>query len=75
MDVLHLTERNHDAVVERAASLLKRGGVVALPTDTVYGLTADALNVAAVKKVFRLKARAHTGALPVFVRDVPMARR
>ena len=74
MDVLHLTERNQAAIVERVASLLKRGGVVAVPTDTVYGLMADVLRLAAVRKVFRIKARSHAKALPVFVRDIAMAR-
>lgn len=74
MEVLHLTERNHDLVVEWAASLLRRGGVVAVPTDTVYGLAADVLHEAAVRKVFRIKKRAHTKAVPVFVRDIAMAR-
>ena len=73
MDVLHLTERNEDYVVGRAISLLKRGGVIAVPTDTVYGLIADVLRDDAVRKVFRIKARSHAKALPVFVRDVTMA--
>lgn len=74
MDVLYLTERNFEHVVERVASLLKRGGVVAVPTDTVYGLVADVLRDAAVRKVFRIKKRAHVKAMPVFVRDVAMAK-
>ncbi len=75
MDVIHLTERNQRAVAEKAASLLERGGVIAVPTDTVYGLVADVLQPAAVKKVFRIKTRSHAKALPVFVRDVEMARK
>jgi L-threonylcarbamoyladenylate synthase len=43
--------------VEEAARLLKAGEVVALPTETVYGLAADALNPAAVAKVFEAKER------------------
>lgn len=74
MEILHLTERNQDAVVEHTASLLRRGGVVALPTDTVYGLAADALHEPAVKKVLRIKKRLYLKALPVFVRDVAAAR-
>lgn len=74
VDVIHLTERNRSAVVEKVVSLLKRGGVVAVPTDTVYGLIADTLRPDAVRKVFRIKARSHAKALPVFVRDVAEAR-
>ena len=73
MDVVHLTDRNQAAVVERVASLLQRGGVVALPTDTVYGLVADVLYEPAVKKVFRIKKRSHVSAMPVFIRDLAMA--
>lgn len=74
MEVIHLTERNQDAVVAAAVSLLRRGGVVAVPTDTVYGLAADVLRPEAVRKVFRIKRRSHAKAVPVFVRDVTMAR-
>ncbi len=75
MDVLHLTERNFEHAVGRVTSLLKRGGVVAVPTDTVYGLIADIHRDDAVRKVFRIKARSHTKAIPVFVRDIEMAEK
>lgn len=74
MEVVHLTERNQDAVIRRVVSLIERGGVVAVPTDTVYGLAADALRPDSVAKVFRIKRRAHAKALPVFVRNVAMAK-
>lgn len=74
MDVLHLTEHNQGAVVEHVADLLKRGGVIAVPTDTVYGLVADALRESAVKKIFRIKTRSYQKALPVFVRDIAMVK-
>lgn len=74
MEILHLTENNQDAVVAHVADLLKRGGVVAVPTDTVYGLIGDALRESSVKKIYRIKARSYQKALPVFVRDVAMAK-
>lgn len=43
--------------IARAAKLLRAGEIVALPTETVYGLAADALNVAAVVKIFEAKSR------------------
>jgi len=43
--------------ITRAATLLGRGGVVAFPTETVYGLGADALSAKAVAKVFEVKGR------------------
>ncbi len=42
--------------IKEAAAILRRGGVVAFPTETVYGLGADATNPTAVAKVFEAKA-------------------
>jgi L-threonylcarbamoyladenylate synthase len=46
-----------DAAVKRAAELLRAGEVVALPTETVYGLAANALDEKAVAKIFQIKGR------------------
>ena len=43
--------------VRRAAEILRRGGLVAFPTETVYGLGADASNAAAVKRLYEVKRR------------------
>lgn len=59
--------------VEKVRDLISRGGVVIAPTDTVYGLIADATNEDAVKRVFRIKQRPETKPLPVIVRDAEMA--
>jgi L-threonylcarbamoyladenylate synthase len=55
--------------VARATALLKRGEVVALPTETVYGLAADALNAIAVAKIFEVKERPHFDPLIVHLPD------
>jgi L-threonylcarbamoyladenylate synthase len=47
---------DHDAIA-RAVAVLRRGGLVALPTETVYGLAADATNEAAVRSIFAAKGR------------------
>ena len=70
-----LTERldavnDVDAAVARAATLLRRGGVVAVPTETVYGLAASALNAAAVERVFEAKGRPSDNPLIVHVADI-----
>ena len=54
---------------------LKQGGVVALPTDTLYGLAADVFNAAALRRVFDIKGRPAELALPVLVSDVEQAER
>lgn len=74
MDIFHLTGNNEERVVERVVSLLKRGGVAAVPTDTVYGLVGDCLRESAVRKILRIKTRSHQKAMPIFVRDAAMAQ-
>src|ERR1043166_8615818 len=53
------TSENHTdaATVESAAAVLKRGGLVAFPTETVYGLGADAENPAALERLYAVKGR------------------
>lgn len=53
-----------------AAAALRRGEVVAIPTDALYCLVADPFNLAAIQKVYRAKARAWDRSLPVFVESV-----
>jgi L-threonylcarbamoyladenylate synthase len=50
-------EASTQATIERAAALLQAGGVVAIPTETVYGLAASALDPVAVARVFEIKRR------------------
>lgn len=57
VDPLRLDEPEARAAIERAAEILRRGGLVALPTETVYGLGANALDAAAVARIFAAKER------------------
>ncbi|GJQ21991.1 MAG: threonylcarbamoyl-AMP synthase [Bacteroidia bacterium] len=56
-------------VISEAAEILRKGGLVAFPTETVYGLGADALNEEAVKKVFIAKGRPQENPLIVHIAD------
>jgi tRNA threonylcarbamoyl adenosine modification protein (Sua5/YciO/YrdC/YwlC family) len=56
-----------------AASFLKRGEVIGLPTDTFYGLAADPFNLAAVERIYRIKGRPETRALPILVSSIEQA--
>jgi L-threonylcarbamoyladenylate synthase len=58
-----------------AARVLERGGVVAFPTETVYGLAADPASLVGVAHVFELKGRPHGEALPLIAAHVDAARR
>ncbi len=75
MKTIRLTDTNFKKVLTEAESTIHAGGVVACPTDTVYGLVADASNPDAVRRIFSIKGRVLEKALPVFVRDIAMARR
>jgi L-threonylcarbamoyladenylate synthase len=61
--------------VHRAAELLHAGGVVALPTETVYGLAANALDEKAVAKIFEIKGRPANNPIIVHVASNEMAKR
>ncbi|MFL5580497.1 MAG: L-threonylcarbamoyladenylate synthase [Gemmatimonadaceae bacterium] len=58
-----------DASIAHAAAVIRRGGLVAFPTETVYGLGADALSEAAVRGIFAAKGRPSTNPLIVHVAD------
>jgi L-threonylcarbamoyladenylate synthase len=57
------------AGISRAAEIIKAGGLVAMPTETVYGLAADALNPAAVAKIFKAKGRPQDNPLIVHISE------
>ncbi|MEP3783398.1 L-threonylcarbamoyladenylate synthase [Ascidiaceihabitans sp.] len=61
--------------IDRAATLLREGALVALPTETVYGLGADARNSDAVANIYAAKGRPSFNPLIVHVSDIEMARR
>jgi L-threonylcarbamoyladenylate synthase len=63
-----------DEAVERAAGLLRAGQVVAIPTETVYGLAANAFDPTAVRRVFEVKGRSERNPLIVHVASLELAR-
>jgi len=60
--------------IERAAALIRAGKLVAFPTETVYGLGANAFDQAAVEQIFTAKGRPRTSPLIVHVDSIEMAR-
>ncbi|MDN6057813.1 MAG: L-threonylcarbamoyladenylate synthase [Lacticaseibacillus paracasei] len=67
-----MSKRYHESDIPEAAAALKRGELVAFPTETVYGLGADATNVTAVGKVYAAKGRPTDNPLIVTVADADM---
>lgn len=68
---LHIDE----SLVDNALTLWREGGVVAIPTETVYGLGADACNGEAVARIYQVKSRPQFNPLIVHVTDAGMAQR
>jgi len=72
MTVLKISDDDFDAAVDIASALLKNGGTVVYPTDTVYGLGADAQSEEAVQKVRDAKGIKDGKPLSVMVSDLGM---
>src|SRR3989338_4563087 len=75
MKRLALTEENEAKVAKEVIELLDQGFVFVCPTDTVYGLVADATNPKAVEKIFQMKGRASDKPISVFVADMVSAKK
>lgn len=73
-EVIKIDESNIDSdaksAIERAGSILRDGGLVAFPTETVYGLGGDALNPESSKKIYAAKGRPSDNPLIVHVADM-----
>ena len=65
------TEEN----IHKCAEYIKNGGIVGMPTETVYGLAANAFNVEACYKIFEYKGRPLTDPLIVHVSSIEMAKK
>ena len=74
-DIVRIDPQTPDpATIERAAQILRRGGLVVFPTETVYGLGGNALDAAAVTRIFAAKGRPARNPLIVHVADAAGAR-
>jgi L-threonylcarbamoyladenylate synthase len=66
-------ERPEPAAIAAAVEVLRDGGVVAFPTDTLYGLAVDPRNGEAIERLFALKARDRNVAVPLVASDLEQA--
>ena len=74
--MIHLHTPSHSpdaAAIGRAVEILRLGGIVAYPTDTLYGLAVDPRSAAAVAKLFAIKGRDARVALPLVAADLAQA--
>jgi L-threonylcarbamoyladenylate synthase len=72
--VPHLLQLIDPAEIDHAARLLRAGRLVAFPTETVYGLGANALDAQAVARIYAVKGRPATSPLIVHVASIEMAQ-
>ena len=70
-----IIKKTNNKILKEVAKQLKRGAIVVYPTDTAYALGCDATNAKAVAKIFKIKGREKTKALPMIVADIKMAKK
>ncbi|MBI4549209.1 MAG: threonylcarbamoyl-AMP synthase [Ignavibacteriae bacterium] len=70
---LHL-KRVSSEVVQQAASIIRHGGVILYPTDTIYGLGCNAFDEQAIARIVTIKKRTETKPMLVLVRNISMLR-
>ncbi len=75
MKILKVSLRTFNKITKEAIKSIKEGEVIVCPTDTVYGLISDATNEKAVKKLFKIKKRLVLKPIPIFVKDMKMAKK
>ena len=78
MEILNLSPRKltkSSFFLRKIIEIIKKGGMVVFPTDTIYGLLADATKKETIEKVFRIKKRIHQKYLPIFVKDLRAAKK
>jgi L-threonylcarbamoyladenylate synthase len=56
--------------IDKGVEILQKGGVIAFPTDTVYGLGADAFNTSAVERIYEIKDRPRHQQFPLLIADI-----
>jgi L-threonylcarbamoyladenylate synthase len=73
-DLIEIDAENPaEEAISRAADLIRKGGIVAVPSDALYTIVADPLNLHAVGRVFKAKGREAQRSLPLLVSDLFMA--
>ncbi len=71
-EIMHITSENENNVIKICAGIIKSGGTVVFPTETVYGLGADAFNPGACSKIFKAKNRPADNPLIVHISNMEM---
>jgi tRNA threonylcarbamoyl adenosine modification protein (Sua5/YciO/YrdC/YwlC family) len=71
--ILQYSKTDEKKIISEAVSVLKRGGLIVYPTDTIYGIGADITNKRAVRKIFEIKNRPFFSPLSILCANAKMA--
>ena len=66
MIIKDISQHNLDDIIENCLKILKNGGIIITPTDTIYGIICDAGNTQAVEKIYQIKRRQYNKPLTIF---------
>jgi L-threonylcarbamoyladenylate synthase len=75
MRILKIKSKNLKGIISQATDAINNGEIVICPTDTVYGLLGNASNKKAVEKIFKIKKRTKGKPIPIFVKDIKIAKK
>jgi L-threonylcarbamoyladenylate synthase len=75
MLIIDYKKKHHKKIIDACVLALRKGKTVAYPTDTSYGLAADACNIKAVKKLFQIKKRGFNKPVHIVVPSAPYAKK
>ena len=75
MKYIKLNEDEMEKRAKEAKEVIKMGGIIIAPTDTVYGIIADALNEKAVEKIYEIKKRKKSNPLSILVSNKDMLKK
>ena len=74
MEYINLKDGYTKEDIDKTSKIIKNGKIAIIPTDTVYGIAADALNEEAVKKIYNLKRRDFSKPCSILVSDIDMIK-
>jgi len=69
-----MTEKERLKVIKKTITVLKSGGVILYPTDTIWGIGCDSTNIAAIEKIYRIKERTLTKSLILLIHDISLLK-
>lgn len=75
MKIVSLTGNNQIEIIVEAVEILKKGGSIVYPTDTVYGLGVNPFDDFAVRRLYRIKKRPQDKPIPLIVKNIAMAKK